>query len=122
MMISWECEQAFGAEKYYMGVYIQRSWAALLICGVLLLPLYLLATPLLTLLGQPSDVADLSGLLCMCMIPLHFSSLFKDSYRSNGLIAWFTLFGLILHVIVSWLFVYKLQFGAIRTTIAQNGL
>ncbi|KAF2283925.1 hypothetical protein GH714_017286 [Hevea brasiliensis] len=66
------CGQAFGARKYYMlGVYMQRSWIVLFLCCVLLLPLYLFASPMLKLLGQPKDVAELSGIVSVWMIPLH---------------------------------------------------
>ncbi|CAI0422078.1 unnamed protein product [Linum tenue] len=72
------CGQAYGAKKYYMmGVYMQRSWIVLFICCLFLLPLYLFATPFLKLVGQPDDVAEVSGVAAMCMIPLHFSFAFQ---------------------------------------------
>ncbi|KAJ0040397.1 hypothetical protein Pint_27642 [Pistacia integerrima] len=72
------CGQAYGAKKYYMlGVYMQRSWIVLFLCCVLLLPLYLFASPFLKVLGQPKDVAELSGVVAMWMIPLHFSFAFQ---------------------------------------------
>ncbi|KAJ6367264.1 hypothetical protein OIU77_003600 [Salix suchowensis] len=59
------CGQAFGAKKFYMlGVYMQRSWIVLFICCVFLLPLYLFASPVLKLFGQPDDIAELSGKSC----------------------------------------------------------
>ncbi|MED6114644.1 hypothetical protein PIB30_082325, partial [Stylosanthes scabra] len=40
------CGQAYGRKKYYMlGVYMQRSWIVLFICCILLVPLYVFATP-----------------------------------------------------------------------------
>ncbi|CAK9169703.1 unnamed protein product [Ilex paraguariensis] len=58
------CGQAYGAKKYHMlGVYMQRSWIVLFACCLLLLPIYIFATPVLKLLGQPSDVAELSEVL-----------------------------------------------------------
>ncbi|KAG2724981.1 hypothetical protein I3760_01G045500 [Carya illinoinensis] len=122
------CGQAFGAKKYYMlGVYMQRSWIVLFVCCVLLLPIYLFATPVLKLLGQPSDVAELSGLVSLWMIPLHFSFAFQfplqrflQSQLKTGVIAWVTLAGLVVHVIVSWLLVYGLQLGVVGTAITIN--
>ncbi|GLU20534.1 hypothetical protein SLE2022_367280 [Rubroshorea leprosula] len=122
------CGQAFGAKKYYMlGVYMQRSWIVLFLCCVLLVPLYLFASPLLNLLGQPKDVAELSGDVAMWMIPLHFSFAFQfplqrflQSQLKNMVIAWVSLGALLVHVLVSWLFVYRLQLGVIGTAVTLN--
>lgn len=110
-----------------LGVYMQRSWIVLFVCCVLLLPIYLFATPVLKLLGQPSDVAELSGLVSLWMIPLHFSFAFQfplqrflQSQLKTGVIAWVTLAGLVVHVIVSWLLVYGLQLGVVGTAITIN--
>ncbi|KAJ9170409.1 hypothetical protein P3X46_018518 [Hevea brasiliensis] len=122
------CGQAFGAKKYYMlGVYMQRSWIVLFLCCVLLLPLYLFACPVLKLLGQPQDVAELSGRVSVWMIPLHFSFAFQfplqrflQSQLKNTVIAWVSLVALLVHVILSWLFVYRLQLGVIGTAMTLN--
>lgn len=122
------CGQAFGAKKYYMlGVYMQRSWIVLFICCVLLLPLYLFASPALKLLGQPDDVAELSGMVSVWMIPLHFSFAFQFPLQrflqcqlKNMVIAWVTLVALLVHIFVSWLFVYKMQLGVIGTAATSN--
>ncbi|KAK9028554.1 hypothetical protein V6N11_025710 [Hibiscus sabdariffa] len=72
------CGQAFGAKQYHkLGVYMQRSWIVLFLCCFLLLPFYVYATPLLKLLGQPDDVAEMSGEVAAWMIPLHFSFAFQ---------------------------------------------
>ncbi|KAJ6367262.1 hypothetical protein OIU77_003599 [Salix suchowensis] len=107
------CGQAFGAKKYYMlGVYMQRSWIVLFICCVLLLPLYLFASPVLKLFGQPDDIAELSGKAAVWMIPLHFSFAFQfplqrflQSQLKNMVIAWVSLVALVVHIFVSWLLV-----------------
>nr|XP_023901325.1 protein DETOXIFICATION 27-like [Quercus suber] len=122
------CGQAFGAKKYYMlGVYMQRSWIVLFVCCVLLLPLYLCASLFLKLLGQPPEVAELSGLVAMWMIPLHFSFAFQfplqrflQSQMKAGVIAWVSLLALVVHLIVSWLFVYKLKLGVVGTAATLN--
>ncbi|EEF28410.1 multidrug resistance pump, putative [Ricinus communis] len=122
------CGQAFGAKKYYMlGVYMQRSWIVLFLCCVLLLPLYLFASPFLKLLGQPNDVAELSGIVSIYMIPLHFSFAFQfplqrflQSQLKNTVIALITFVGLVVHVIVSWLLVYRFQLGVIGTAMTLN--
>ncbi|XP_060675119.1 protein DETOXIFICATION 27-like [Ziziphus jujuba] len=122
------CGQAFGAKKYYMlGVYMQRSWIVLFICCALLLPLYFSASPILKLIGQPSDVAELSGVVSMCMIPIHFCfalqfpmQRFLQSQLKTGVIAWVSLGALVIHVLLNWLFVYRLQVGLLGTAIILN--
>ncbi|XP_045809521.1 protein DETOXIFICATION 27-like [Trifolium pratense] len=122
------CGQAFGAKQYYMlGVYMQRSWIVLFICCIFLLPIYLFATPVLRLLGQPEDLAVLSGQVSVWMIPLHFAFAFQfplnrflQSQLKTGAIAWVSLFSLLVHVFVSWLFVFKFQFGVIGTAATLN--
>ncbi|KAJ4714516.1 Protein DETOXIFICATION [Melia azedarach] len=122
------CGQAFGAKKYYMlGVYLQRSWIVLFICCVLLLPVYLYATPVLKLLGQPTDVAEMSGMVAVWMIPLHFSFAFQfplqrflQSQLKTLVIACVSLVALLVHIFVSWLFVYRMQLGVIGTAVTLN--
>lgn len=122
------CGQAFGAKKYYMlGVYMQRSWIVLFICCILLLPLYLFASPVLKLFGQPNDIAELSGKAAVWMIPLHFSFAFQfplqrflQSQLKNMVIAWVSFVALVVHIFVSWLLVYKLQLGVAGTAMTLN--
>ncbi|KAI9164867.1 hypothetical protein LWI28_003613 [Acer negundo] len=122
------CGQAFGAKKYYMlGVYMQRSWIVLSVCCVLLLPLYLFASPVLKLLGQTKEVSELSGLVAIWMIPLHFSFAFQfplqrflQSQLKTMVIAWVALVSLLVHILVSWLFVYRMQLGVVGTAATLN--
>ncbi|XP_014519999.1 protein DETOXIFICATION 27 [Vigna radiata var. radiata] len=122
------CGQAFGAKKYYMlGVYMQRSWIVLFICCILLLPLYLFASPVLKLLGQPDELAELSGTVSMWMIPVHFAFAFQFPLQrflqcqlKTAPIAWVSLVALLVHVFVSWLFVFKLEFGVIGAAATIN--
>ncbi|GLJ41651.1 hypothetical protein SUGI_0862020 [Cryptomeria japonica] len=71
------CGQAFGAGNIQMlGIYLQRSWLIVLCTAVLLSFIYIFATPILKLLGQEDDVADLAGIcnldattaVCLCII------------------------------------------------------
>ncbi|CAL5368464.1 unnamed protein product [Camellia sinensis] len=122
------CGQAYGAKKYQMlGIYMQRSWIVLFICGVILLPFYIFATPILKLLGQPSDIAELSGVVSIWMIPLHFSFVFQfplqrflQSQLKTAAIAWVSVAALAVHSLVSWWFVYKLKFGLVGVVVTLN--
>lgn len=106
---------------------MQRSWIVLFLCCILLLPLYLFASPVLKLLGQPNDIAELSGKAAVWMIPLHFSFAFQfplqrflQSQLKNMVIAWVSFVALVVHIFVSWLLVYKLQLGVAGTAMTLN--
>lgn len=122
------CGQAFGAKKHYMlGVYLQRSWIVLFLCCIIMMPLFLFATPVLKFLGQPEDVAELSGVVVLAFIPLHFSFAFQfplqrflQSQLKNNVIAWANFVAFIFHMLISWLIVYKFHLGIIGTTLTLN--
>ncbi|PIA51987.1 hypothetical protein AQUCO_01000098v1 [Aquilegia coerulea] len=122
------CGQAYGAKKYsMMGVYLQRSWIILFICSVLLLPMYIFATPILKVLGQPDDVAEQTGLVAIWMIPVHFAFTFQfplqrflQSQLKNAVVAWVTLVALIVHIFNNWFFVYRLKLGLIGAVVISN--
>ncbi|XP_074281567.1 protein DETOXIFICATION 27-like [Silene latifolia] len=122
------CGQAYGAKKYHMlGVYMQRSWIVLFVCSILLLPLYIFATPLLKLFGQPDDVAELAGVVSLWLLPLHFSFAFQFPLQrflqcqlKAGVVAWVSMVAFMVHIFVSWLFVSVLQCGIVGVAITQN--
>lgn len=122
------CGQAYGAKNYRMlGVYLQRSWIVLFVCCILLLPLYIFASPVLKLLGQPADIAELSGKVSMSLIPLHFSLCFQfplqrflQSQLKTLVIAWVSFGALVAHSIMSWLVVSKFQLGLVGTVVTLN--
>ncbi|MED6152653.1 Protein DETOXIFICATION 27 [Stylosanthes scabra] len=122
------CGQAYGAKKHYMlGIYMQRSWIVLFICCVLLVPLFVFATPLLRVLGQPEELAVLSGEVAVWMIPLHFSFAFQfplqrflQSQLKTAVIAWVSLVALLVHIAISWFFVWQLKVGVVGTTSTIN--
>ncbi|XP_040997323.1 protein DETOXIFICATION 27-like [Juglans microcarpa x Juglans regia] len=122
------CGQAFGAKRYRMlGIYLQRSWIVLFLCCFLLLPFYIFASPILKLLGQPDDVAESSGLVACWLIPLHFSFAFQfplqrflQSQLKNIVIAWVSLAGLLVNVLMSWLLIYVFDFGLVGAAVSLD--
>ncbi|KAI3442802.1 Protein DETOXIFICATION (Multidrug and toxic compound extrusion protein) [Psidium guajava] len=122
------CGQAFGAKRYHMlGIYMQRSWIVLFLCCFLLLPFYVFATPLLKLLGQPDDVAEMSGTVALWLIPLHFSFAFQfpltrflQSQLKTQVLAWVSLAGLGLNVLTSWLCIYVFNFRVVGLSVALD--
>ncbi|KAH0758904.1 hypothetical protein KY290_022397 [Solanum tuberosum] len=122
------CGQAYGAKKHHMlGIYMQSSWIVLILCCFLLLPMYIFATPILKALGQPDDVAELSGVVALWFIPLQFSFAFQftiqrflQSQLKTVVIAWISLAVLAIHTAISWLFVYKLNLGIVGAAVALD--
>ena len=122
------CGQAYGAKKYHMlGIYLQRSWAVLFICCVLLLPIFIFATPILMFLGQPQQVAELAGEVTIWLIPFHFCLgfhyplfRFMQSQLKNAVTAWVSLIVWVIHVMVCWLVVFKFQVGLVGTAATLN--
>ncbi|GLU21130.1 hypothetical protein SLE2022_372910 [Rubroshorea leprosula] len=68
------CGQAYGAgQVYLLGVYMQRSWIILWVSCFFLLPIYIFATPILKLLGQEDEIADIAGKFAILIIPQLFA-------------------------------------------------
>eukprot|EP01018_Ginkgo_biloba_P020287 Gb_31018 [translate_table: standard] len=122
------CGQAFGAKQYdKLGVNLQRSWVVLLSCSFLLLPLYIFASPILKLLGQPDDIADLSGTVAIWCIPMHFALLFwftlqvyLQSQLKNMVTASIAGMTVLIHTLFSWLFTVKWGMGFGGAVLCMN--
>ncbi|GLJ39521.1 hypothetical protein SUGI_0807630 [Cryptomeria japonica] len=122
------CGQAFGAKKYHMmGVYLQRSWIVLFVVSLLLLPMYLFATPILKLMGQSDEIAQLSGTLAVWFIPQHIGYAFSlplqrylQSQLKNAIIAWLSGAAFIVHLFLSWLLISQFEMGIVGAAITLN--
>ncbi|KAK4599185.1 hypothetical protein RGQ29_009300 [Quercus rubra] len=122
------CGQAYGARQYHMlGIYLQRSWIVLFSCSILLLPLFLFATPILKLMGQTDAVAEQSGVVAMWLIPMHLSFPFQftlqrflQSQVKTWVLAYISGGALALHVFVSWFFVYQLRVGIVGAALTLD--
>ncbi|OVA09330.1 Multi antimicrobial extrusion protein [Macleaya cordata] len=113
------CGQAFGARQYHlMGIYLQRSWIILLITATLLTPLYFFSSSIFRLLGQEEELSRVAGRIALWSIPILYYFVFNftlqfylQSQLKNMIIGWLSSAALVLHVILSWLFVVKLNLG-----------
>lgn len=120
------CGQAFGAGQVHMlGIYMQRSIIILFATCILMLPLYIFATPILTLLGQPQEIAKLAGFYSLITIPQMFSmsvtfptQKFLQAQSKVGVLAWIAFFILLGHIFWCWLFVTIFGWGAVGAGIA----
>ncbi|XP_050377663.1 protein DETOXIFICATION 27-like [Argentina anserina] len=122
------CGQAFGAKRYPMlGIYLQRSWIVLFIGCIFLSPIYVFASPILKLLGQTDEVSELSGVVSLWVLPLHFSyaflfplQRFLQSQLKNFVTLWMSLVVLVIHTLISWIFVYVLDFGIVGAAVTLD--
>ncbi|CAN4101427.1 unnamed protein product [Withania somnifera] len=120
------CGQAYGAGQIHMlGVYMQRSILILFATCILLLPIYIFATPVLKLLGQESDIAELAGKYAILIIPQLFSlsinfptSKFLQAQSKVDVIAWIGFVALLMHATLLWLFIYIFGWGTSGAAIA----
>ncbi|XP_074279400.1 protein DETOXIFICATION 26-like [Silene latifolia] len=119
------CGQAYGARQHHMlGIYMQRSCVVLFCCSILLLPMFIFASPLLKILGQSVEVAERTGFVAKWLIPMHLSFVFQFSMQrflqsqlKTTVIAWSAAMALVVHAVLSWLFVYKLGVGIIGAAL-----
>ncbi|EEF29687.1 multidrug resistance pump, putative [Ricinus communis] len=122
------CGQAFGAGQIdLLGVYMQRSWIILFVTCCFLLPLYVYATPILKLLGQEADIAELAGNFTIQVIPQMFSlavnfptQKFLQAQSKVGVLAWIGFVALIAHVGVLYLFVSVFKWGLAGAAAAYD--
>ncbi|XP_022769511.1 protein DETOXIFICATION 34-like [Durio zibethinus] len=122
------CGQAFGAGQIkLLGVYMQRSWIILFGACFALLPLYLYATPILKLLGQEPDIADLAGEFTMQVIPQMFSlainfptQKFLQAQSKVGVLAWIGFVALMEHIVIVYLFVNVFKWGTVGAAAAYD--
>lgn len=122
------CGQAFGAgQVHLLGIYMQRSWLILFVSCVILLPIYIFAAPILKLLGQDNQVADLAGKFTILVIPQLFSlainfptQKFLQAQSKVNALAWIGIVALIMHLGFLWLFIYFFKWGVEGAALAYD--
>ncbi|KAG7013749.1 Protein DETOXIFICATION 34, partial [Cucurbita argyrosperma subsp. argyrosperma] len=122
------CGQAYGAGQLNMlGVYMQRSWIILLGTCVVLLPLYIYATPILELLGQEPKIANMAGKFSIQIIPQMFSlainfptQKFLQAQSRVGILAWIGFGALLAHVGLLVLFIKVFDWGIAGAAAAYD--
>lgn len=122
------CGQAFGAGQIHMlGIYLQRSWIILLFSCLVVLPIYIFSTPLLKLLGQDHDIANLAGQFTILTIPQLFSlainfpsQKFLQAQSKVDALAWIGFLSLVEHAVLLWFFISVLGWGMVGAAAAFN--
>ncbi|KAE8662277.1 Cytochrome c bioproteinsis protein family isoform 1 [Hibiscus syriacus] len=122
------CGQAVGAGQHNMlGIYLQRSWIIAGITALSLTPCYLLAAPILNLLRQDKDIAELAGKYCRMVIPQFFAyainfpiQRFLQAQTKVWVMTVISVVSLGCHVLLNWALVTKLELGLLGAAMAGN--
>ncbi|CAM8984839.1 unnamed protein product [Rhodiola kirilowii] len=113
------CGQAFGAKKYHMlGLYLQKSCIINLVTATALVPFFVFAAPIYKLLGQEEAIANAAGKISLWFIPILFPGslempmqMFLQAQRKNMVVGWTSVASIIIHLLLSWIFVVKFNLG-----------
>ncbi|KAL7093041.1 hypothetical protein ACP275_11G018400 [Erythranthe tilingii] len=122
------CGQAYGARQYHMmGIYLQRSWIVDFLTLTFIIPLFIFGAPMFKLLGEESGIAASAGYISYWFIPMVYNFVFTltmqmylQAQQKNSFVAWISVVQLLVHVPLSWLFVYKLSWGVDGAMAALN--
>ncbi|XP_027127602.1 protein DETOXIFICATION 40 [Coffea arabica] len=122
------CGQAFGAKKYEMlGIYLQRSTVLLSLTGVLLTIIYVFSKPILIFLGQSPDIASAAALFVYGLIPQIFGYAvnfpIQKFMQAQSIVqpsAYISTATLVLHLVLSWLAVYKIGLGLLGASLVLS--
>ncbi|XP_050387388.1 protein DETOXIFICATION 34-like [Argentina anserina] len=122
------CGQAFGAGQVgQLGVYLQRSWIVMTIACFCLVPIYIYAAPVLKLLGQDENIADVAGKFCIQIIPQLFSMAInfptQKFLQAQSKVSFLSLIGfatLLIHIGFLYVFLKVLGWGMSSGAVAFN--
>ncbi|XP_015936101.1 protein DETOXIFICATION 40-like [Arachis duranensis] len=122
------CGQAFGAQRFEMlGVYLQRSTVLLSLAGVVLTVIYVFSEPILVFLGESPRIASAAALFVYGLIPQIFAyavnfpiQKFLQAQSIVAPSAYISAATLVLHLIVSWVVVYKVGLGLLGASLVLS--
>ncbi|KAM0004183.1 putative multi antimicrobial extrusion protein [Helianthus debilis subsp. tardiflorus] len=122
------CGQSFGAGQHHMmGIHLQRSWIVDLITLTFLLPILIFGTQFFKLVGENEAIANSGGYISLWFIPFVYNYVFSltiqmylQAQLKNMIIAWLSSFQFVIHILLSVLFVYKLNMGVSGAMIALS--
>ncbi|KAL2542461.1 MATE efflux family protein [Abeliophyllum distichum] len=119
--------QAYGAKQYHMpGIYTQRAILILLSFSIPLAFIWFYTSIILITLGQDQDISVGAGVFNRWMIPGLFAygilqCLNRFLQTQNTVVPMMISSGIaaLLHIIVCWLFVFKIELGIIGAALAN---
>uniref|UniRef100_A0A0E0JP44 Protein DETOXIFICATION n=1 Tax=Oryza punctata TaxID=4537 RepID=A0A0E0JP44_ORYPU len=122
------CGQAVGAgQPRMLGVYLQRSWVICLATSLALLPLYLLASPVLRLLRQSAAISSVAGRYARWCAPQLFAYAvnfpMQKFYQAQSRVWVVTAISaavLAAHALLNWLVVARLGHGVVSAALVGD--
>ncbi|XP_057788284.1 protein DETOXIFICATION 33-like isoform X2 [Salvia miltiorrhiza] len=122
------CGQAVGGGRYEMlGIYMQRSCIITLVTALFLTPLYIFTSPILKLLRQKHEIADLAGKYAQWVIPQLFAyavnfpvQKFLQAQSKIWVMTVISVAVLGFHVVLNWILITKLDKGLAGAAVAEN--
>ncbi|KAL5773332.1 hypothetical protein ACOSQ2_013256 [Xanthoceras sorbifolium] len=122
------CGQAHGAHRYDMlGIYLQRATIVLLLTGIPVTLIYILSEPILILLGESTSVSSAAAVFIYGLIPQIFAyavnfpiQKFLQAQSIVAPSAYISAATLVLHLLLSWVVVYKLGLGLIGASLVLS--
>ncbi|KAJ4828855.1 Protein DETOXIFICATION 40 [Turnera subulata] len=122
------CGQAFGAKKYEMlGIYLQRSAILLSIAGAFITVIYVFTKPILILLGQSPQIATAAAIFTRGLIPQIFAYAanfpIQKFVQAQSIVTPCAVIALVtvcIHVLLSWLAVYKIGLGLLGASLVLS--
>ncbi|CAF1931458.1 unnamed protein product [Brassica oleracea] len=122
------CGQAFGGRKYEMlGIYLQRSTVLLTLTGLLLTLIYVFSKPILLFLGESPEIASAASIFVYGLIPQIFAyavnfpiQKFLQAQSIVAPSAYISTATLFVHLLLSWLAVYKLGMGLLGASLVLS--
>ncbi|XP_047320401.1 protein DETOXIFICATION 16-like [Impatiens glandulifera] len=114
------CGQAYGAKEYYMlGIYLQRSVLVLMIMAIPLAFIMGFTQNILIFCGQDVEISFEAGTYAIWLIPCIFpygilqcQLRFLQAQNVVSPLTFTTGLSTIFHILLCWLFVFELEFGA----------
>lgn len=122
------CGQAYGAQKYEMlGVYMQRATIVLTLTGIPLTVVYIFCKQILLLIGESSALSSSAAIFVYGLIPQIFAYAvnfpIQKFLQAQSIVtpsSYISAATLVLHMLLSWLVVYKLGFGLIGASLVLS--
>lgn len=113
------CGQAYGAKQHHMlGIYLQRGWLVGTIACTLMLPIFIFTGPILRLIGQDEQIAEIAETIGLWFIPIIYSfmasytcQMYLQAQSKNIIIAYLAVLSISIHLFLSWLLTMKFNFG-----------
>lgn len=110
-----------------LGIYLQRSTVLLTLTGVILAVIYIFSEPILVFLGQAPDISSAAALFVYGLIPQIFAYAInfpiQKFLQSQSIVtpsAYISAATLVLHLLLSWLAVYKLGLGLLGASLVLS--